>query len=90
MPDKPRPYSIKMFLPDGDPDGLRLIEKSGWTGLGVVVNRSTYKRVAAKRDEFNRTGVYVLVGYTDESTLPTIYVGEGDPVKPRFDQHMAE
>ncbi len=27
-----KPYSIKIFLPGGDPDGMRLIEKS----TGVV------------------------------------------------------
>jgi hypothetical protein len=83
------PYSIRMFLPDGDPDGLRLIEKSNWTGLGVVFSRSGYKD-ALKREEFQRTGVYVLVGTSEESSLPTIYLGEGDPVRPRLDSHYAK
>ena len=83
------PYSIKMFLPDGDPDGLRLIEKSNWTGLGVVFSRSGYKD-ALKREEFQRTGVYVLVGASGNSSLPTIYIGEGDPVRPRLDSHYAK
>jgi hypothetical protein len=26
-----KPYSIKIFLPGGDPDGLRTIEKSNWS-----------------------------------------------------------
>lgn len=82
------PYSIKIFLPDGDPDGLRLIEKSNWTGIGVVFSRSGYKE-ALKRDEFMRTGVYVLVGSSENSSLPTIYIGEGDPVRPRLDWHYA-
>lgn len=83
------PYSIRMFLPDGDPDGLRLIEKSNWTGLGVVFSRSGYKD-ALKREEFQRTGVYVLVGTSEESSLPTVYIGEGDPVRPRLDSHYAK
>ncbi|EGB16355.1 hypothetical protein DND132_3152 [Pseudodesulfovibrio mercurii] len=83
------PYSIRMFLPDGDPDGLRLIEKSNWTGLGVVFSRSGYKD-ALKREEFQRTGVYVLVGTSEESSLPTIYIGEGDPVRPRLDSHYVK
>lgn len=83
------PYSIKMFLPDGDPDGLRLIEKSNWTGIGVVFSRSGYKE-ALKREEFQRTGVYVLVGTSGGSSLPTIYIGEGDPVRPRLDSHYAK
>jgi Domain of unknown function (DUF4357) len=84
-----RPFSIKIFVPDGDPDGLRLIEKSNWTGLGVVFNRTNYKQVVS-RPEFDRTGVYVLVGVSDDSALPTIYVGEGDPVKDRLNDHYSK
>jgi hypothetical protein len=83
-----RPFSIKMFVPDGDPDGLRIVEKSNWTGVGVVFNRTNYKEVVG-RSEFNKTGVYVLVGSSEGSVLPTIYVGEGDPVKDRLNQHYS-
>ncbi len=84
-----RPFSIRVFVPDGDPDGLRIVERSNWTGVGVVFNRSRYKDVVS-RPEFERTGVYVLVGQSDETALPTIYVGEGDPVRDRLDQHYAK
>jgi hypothetical protein len=33
------PYSIRIFLPGGDPDGLRTIEKSNWSGAGIVLPR---------------------------------------------------
>lgn len=85
---KQPPFSIKIFLPDGDPDGLRTIGKSNWTGAGVVFSRSGYKE-ALQRKEFTRTGVYVLVGSSEESSLPIIYVGEGDPVLPRIQSHYA-
>ncbi len=26
-----RPFSIRIFVPNGDPDGLRIVEKSNWT-----------------------------------------------------------
>ncbi len=39
------------------------------------------------RPELERTGVYLLVGPSETSSLPALYVGEGDPVKPRLDQH---
>jgi hypothetical protein len=84
-----RPFSIKMFVPNGDPDGLRIVEKSNWTGVGVVFNRTNYKEVVG-RNEFNKTGVYVLVGSSEGSVLPTIYVGEGDPVKDRLNQHYSK
>ena len=74
-----RPFSIRIFVPDGDPDGLRLVEKSNWTGLGVVFNRTIYRQ-SVVRPEFDKTGVYILVGTTEGSSLPTLYVGEGDPV----------
>jgi hypothetical protein len=84
-----RPFSIKIFVPDGDPDGLRLVEKSNWTGIGVVFNRTNYKQVVCRSD-FDKTGVYVLVGYPEGSGLPTIYVGEGDPVRDRLNQHYSK
>jgi hypothetical protein len=86
---KQRPFSIKIFVPDGDPDGLRLVEKSNWTGIGVVFNRSIYKDVS-QRPEFVKTGVYALIGSTDGSALPTIYIGEGDPVKDRISSHYSQ
>ncbi len=90
MPDfQQRPFKITVFLPDGDPDGLRLVEKSNWTGVGVVFNRTNYKQVVG-RTEFDKTGIYILVGPSEESSLPTIYVGEGDPVKDRLNQHYSK
>ena len=29
---KPHGFSIRIFLPDGTPDGLKLVEKSNWSG----------------------------------------------------------
>ncbi len=84
-----RPFSIRIFIPNGDPDGLRLVEKSNWSGIGVVFNRTNYKQVL-DRNEFSRTGVYILVGSSDDSALPTIYVGEGDPVKDRLNSHYSK
>lgn len=83
-----RAYSIRIFLPDGHPDGLRLIEKSNWVGQGIVCPRSQY-RSAKLRREFGRTGVYVLHAPAEAAGLPTIYLGEGDPARPRLDQHHA-
>lgn len=88
MPDfRQRPFFIRVFVPTGDPDGLRIVEKSNWPGVGVVFNRTNYKEVVG-RSEFDKTGVYVLVGTSVDSVLPTIYVGEGDPVKNRLNQHI--
>ncbi len=84
-----KPYSIKIFLPDGDPDGLRTIEKSNWSGAGMVIPRALMAEAKGRR-ELARTGVYVLVGPPEESGLPRVYIGEGDPIKPRIEQHAAK
>lgn len=84
-----RPYSIKIFLPGGDPDGMRTIEKSNWSGAGIVIPRALMAEMKGRR-ELSRTGVYILIGPPEESGLPRIYVGEGDPIRPRLEQHSAK
>lgn len=84
-----KPYSIKIFLPGGDPDGLRTIEKSNWSGAGIMAPRALLAD-AKQRRELARTGVYVLLGPVEESGLPRIYVGEGDPIRPRLEEHASK
>jgi hypothetical protein len=83
-----RPFSIRIFCPDGNPVGLRILSKSNWTGCGLVCPRSILP-VVKSRKEFTQPGVYVLVGPPEDGELPKIYVGEGDPVGPRLEQHYA-
>jgi hypothetical protein len=77
-----RASSITIFLADGVPDGLRTVAKSGWIGHFIVCPRSRFPE-ARTSEEFARTGVYILCGPSEDSDLPTIYVGEGDPTRPR-------
>jgi hypothetical protein len=83
-----RPFSIRIFCPDGNPVGLRILSKSNWTGSGLVCPRSILPAVKSRK-EFSQPGVYVLVGPPEDGELPKIYVGEGDPVGPRLEQHYA-
>ena len=61
-----RGFSVNVFLPSGDPEGLKVIEKSNWTGHGLVIPRSMFGESKA-RNELERTGLYILIG-PDEST----------------------
>ena len=84
MPDA---FTIRMFMPDGDPEGVRLIDRMNWTGQGIVFPRSKWSEVKS-RDEFGRTGVYILTGYSEgDDDLLTIYVGQADGIKNRIDSH---
>jgi hypothetical protein len=84
----PLGVSIRLYLADGRADGFRLVEKSNWTGLGLVSSRSDYPR-ARKREEYSRPGVYLLTGPASGSGLKDqLYIGEADDVRERVDQHL--
>lgn len=83
------PYSIRIFMPTGDPEGIRTIEKSNWVGSGLVFPRALFKSVM-KRPELDRAGVYALIGPPESSGMVRIYVGEGDPIKDRLYNHSAK
>lgn len=84
---RPRPFNISIFVVDGRPDGLRLIEKSNWIGFGVVCPRLDWP-TARDRPEFDRSGVYILTGRGD-GDLPTVYVGEAEHLRKRVNTHHA-
>jgi hypothetical protein len=56
-----QPLALRVFVPSGIPEGLRIVEKSSWSGIGFVVPRSQLAEFLA-RPEAQRPGVYVLLG----------------------------
>lgn len=85
MPNSP--FKITINLLHGDSNGFRSVEKSNWIGYGVVCPKPEFPDVKS-RSEFSKPGVYVLLGKTEEKTI--IYIGEGDPVKQRLEQHFVK
>ena len=79
-------FSVRIFIPTGEPEGLRIIEKSNWTGQGIFFPRSIYPNVRGWK-ELKRTGVYVLWSVSEPRSLPLTYVGEGDELLARLDSH---
>ncbi len=84
-----QPFSLRIFVADGDPDGLRIVERSNWIGRAVVFPRSLLPAVK-KRNEFAQAGVYLLIGPREDGEGDMLYVGEGDPVGPRLESHYAK
>jgi hypothetical protein len=84
----PNPFTIRIFLPDGDAEGLRIIDRMNWTGLSIVFPREKWLDVKL-RSELDKTGIYILVGHeSDENDeLPLLYVGQSDCVRNRIDSH---
>ncbi|BAZ34083.1 hypothetical protein NIES4074_65970 [Cylindrospermum sp. NIES-4074] len=82
------PFTIRIFVPYGDPEGVRIIDRMNWTGLGIAFPRDKWLETRS-RSEFERTGVYILVGYEgkEDDELPTLYIGQSDGVRNRIDSH---
>ena len=82
------PFTIRIFVPDGDPEGVRLIDRMNWTGLGVVFRRESWANTS-KRAEFARAGVYFLAGHPEENdTCFTLYIGQADGLRTRIGQQL--
>jgi hypothetical protein len=86
---KQAPFTIKIFVADGDPDGLRVVDRINWSGKALMFPRALYPQVRS-RSEFQQTGVYLLLGPAADCNGETIYIGEGDPVKPRLEDHYVK
>ena len=78
--------TLKIFLADGIAEGLRVIEKSNWIGKCIACSRSQFPKVK-NREEFKKTGIYLIYGMDLNNNQPIIYLGEGDPVLPRLEAH---
>ena len=89
IPPMSSPYTIRIFVPEGDPNGLRIIENMNWTGTGVAFPRDKWAS-ALKHGDIKKPGIYILWGYSNsaEDPRPRVYIGEGDNVSDRIDSHL--
>ncbi|MBD2341450.1 GIY-YIG nuclease family protein [Calothrix sp. FACHB-156] len=85
------PFTIRIFVANGDPEGVRIIDRMNWTGLGIAFPRDKWLETRS-RSEFDRTGVYILVGYEgkEDDELPTLYIGQSDGVRNRINSHYED
>ena len=82
------PFSLRIFVADGDPDGLRIVERSNWVGRALVFPRLAMAQPSvATRPELQQTGVYLLLAPREDGEGDRLYIGEGDPIKPRLASH---
>jgi len=57
-PQQSAPFIIRMFLPSGTPEGIKIVEKSNWVGRAIAGPRSRFEELRG-RAEFSKTGVYI-------------------------------
>lgn len=78
---------IRMFLVEGDPDGIVTAEVQNMTIFATSFPRIKIN-VFKNRAEAKRPGAYVLIGDNIENPLkPIVYIGEGTPVIDRIISH---
>ncbi|HSW87082.1 MAG TPA: GIY-YIG nuclease family protein [Rhabdochlamydiaceae bacterium] len=80
-------FVLSILLPDGIPEGMKIIEKSNWNGCGLSIPRSLFGK-HKNRPELQKPGVYLLLGGMDIDRQ--IYIGEGDPLLDRLQSHDAK
>lgn len=78
--------TIKLFLPNGDAQSLRIAELSNWTGKVLAAPRSELESIL-EREELKQSGIYFLLGIDAETGKPKAYIGEAEDVGKRLRQH---
>ena len=82
----PRPQTIQIFLPAGDPRGMRVAEITTRIVRVIEVPRSQLGEFI-KTPEAQQVGVYFLLGELSEAGLPRVYIGQSGSIGARLVQH---
>jgi transcriptional regulator with XRE-family HTH domain len=85
--NNPMAKTIKIFLIDGEPNGLKTAELSNWVSQAIVIPRNKLKEIK-QRPECNKPAVYFLIGKgSEDALLPTVYIGEAENLWNRLSTH---
>ena len=88
MPPMAYGKSIRLFLIEGDPSGRWKCELSNWTGLAYRIPRSMVSK-CSDRSDLSNSGVYFLIGRSDDQLRDKVYIGESEDVLYRLNQHIS-
>jgi hypothetical protein len=81
-----RPQTIQIFLPAGDPRGVRVAEITTRIVRVIEIPRSQLADFI-QTPEAQQVGVYFLMGELSEAGLPRVYIGQSGNVGSRLVQH---
>jgi len=77
--------TIQLFLADGTPDGLWVVDNWNWSGKALMSSRLHFAALRI-RPELDGPGVYVLTGPPEGAVKQErIYIGETDVLRDRLD-----
>lgn len=80
--------TIQIFIPDGEPQGLRTAEITTRIVRAIQVPRTRLAQFY-ERPESNEIGCYLLFGEKDESAKPVVYIGQTEDLVGRLKNHHA-
>lgn len=86
------PFTLRVFVPSGDPEGTRIIDRMNWTGRAFYVPREDWPNTR-RRPDLSAPGVYVLLGREEDelgNEFPIAYIGQAEDIRNRLDQHDAQ
>lgn len=80
------PQTIQIFLPSGDPQGIRIASITTRIVQVVEIPRLRLDEFL-ERPEANSVGIYILFGENDETERPRAYIGQTGNFGNRLKQH---
>lgn len=80
------PKTIQIFLPTGDPQGIRIAEITTRIVRVIEVPRSKVGEFL-EMPEAKQVGIYLLIGESEDTGAPQIYVGQSGSVGGRLVDH---
>ena len=81
-----RPQTIQIFLPSGDPQGIRIAEITTRIVRVVAVPRALLPEFLAMPEAVGGA-VYLLVSGDEETVRPAAYIGQTGDLRQRLSQH---
>ena len=80
------PQTIQIFLPDGNPRGIKIAEITNRTIKAILFPRNQFEAIL-QRSELANVGYYFLFGVTDNGH-EMAYIGEAEDCAERLKQHQ--
>ncbi|MCC9658357.1 GIY-YIG nuclease family protein [Rhodopirellula halodulae] len=82
----PTAKTIQIYLPTGEPRGIRIAEITTRIVQAVLIPRSDLAQ-GKQRKELDLPGIYFLFGEDEEGAKPIVYIGQTEDARKRFDSH---
>lgn len=84
--EKSRAKTIQIFLPTGEPRGIRMAELTTRIVQAYLIPRSELHE-AKRQPELDQMAVYFLFGELEQEAKPMVHIGKTEDLKERLDFH---